>query len=145
VGTEAYLEHIRKAKSMVDVPIIASLNGTTLGGWVDYARQIQAGRGRCPRTQHLLDSHRHGPVRGRCGAAYLDILKAVRGGGANSPGGEAQPLLQQHRQHGQAPLRRQGPDGLVLFNRFYQPDIDIEELEIQPNLMLSGPRIFACP
>jgi dihydroorotate dehydrogenase (fumarate) len=78
VGTEAYLDHIRKAKSMVAVPIIASLNGTTLGGWVDYARQMeQAGADAIELNIYWIPTDMD-----LSGAdveqTYLDIVGAVR-------------------------------------------------------------------
>ncbi len=65
LGPEGYLEHIRKAKEAVDIPIIASLNGTSLGGWTDYAAADQAGRRRRAGAEHLLHPHRHGADRRR--------------------------------------------------------------------------------
>ena len=58
-GPEEYLNHIRKAKDAVDIPIIASLNGSTLGGWTSYAKQSRASWSRRDRVQHLLHSHQH--------------------------------------------------------------------------------------
>jgi dihydroorotate dehydrogenase (fumarate) len=78
-------------------------------------------------------------VRGRCGAAYLDIVKAVRGGGQIPLAVKLSPYFSNTANMAKQ-LCSPGSDGLVLFNRFYQPDIDIEELEIQPNLMLSAPQ-----
>ena len=81
IGPEGYLERIRKAKETVGIPVIASLNGASIGGWTGYARKIQ----------------------------------------------------------------QAGADALVLFNRFYQPDMDLESLEIRPNVLLSTPQALRLP
>jgi len=81
LGPEEYLEHIRKTKAAVDIPIIGSLNGVSPGGWISYARKIESA----------------------------------------------------------------GAEALVLFNRFYQPDIDLENLEVVPNVILSTPQSMRLP
>jgi dihydroorotate dehydrogenase (fumarate) len=139
VGTEAYLDHIRKAKSMVAVPIIASLNGTTLGGWVDYARQMeQAGADAIELNIYWIPTDMD-----MSGAdveqAYLDIVNAVRAAVEIPLAVKLSPYFSNTANMAKR-LCQAGSNGLVLFNRFYQPDIDIEELEIQPNLILSAPQ-----
>ena len=135
-GPEEYLELIREAKEAVDVPVIGSLNGVTTGGWIEYAKKIeQAGADALELNVYLI------PTRGDVAGAeveqvYLNILREVK---ANvsipvamklSPFFSALPNMAYR-------LDEAGVDGLVLFNRFYQPDLDLEELEVTPNLVLS--------
>ena len=136
LGPEAYLEQIRKIKQAVSVPVIASLNGTTRGGWTRYAEQIeQAGANALELNVYYLPtdpSETALSVERR----LLDVLATVRGvvgipvAVKLSPFYSALPDLV-------AQLDDRGADGLVLFNRFYQPDIDLEALEVVPKVELS--------
>ncbi len=135
-GPEDYLDLVTQAKHAVDVPVIASLNGVTTGGWIEYARKIeQAGADALECNVYLLPTWPN--VTGvEVEQTYLDILKEVK---ANvtipvamklSPFFSAIPNMAHN-------LDEAGADALVLFNRFYQPDFDIEELTVVPNLVLS--------
>jgi dihydroorotate dehydrogenase (fumarate) len=79
LGPEEYLKHIAQAKQAVRIPVIASLNGSSVGGWTEYAKAIQqaAGRGRCPRIEHLLHPDRHGP---HLGPDRADLPRHSQGG-----------------------------------------------------------------
>ena len=137
VGTDAYLDHIRAAKAMVDVPIIASLNGFTLGGWTNYARQIEAaGADAIELNIYWIPTDLE-----TSGAAveqhYLDILQAVRLNVQIPIAVKLSPYFSNLANMAQR-LCSAGANGLVLFNRFYEPDIDIETLEVLPNLVLSS-------
>jgi dihydroorotate dehydrogenase (fumarate) len=136
LGPEEYLEHIHKLKAAVSVPVIASLNGATDGGWLGYARLMEnAGADALElnvyflptdgnessemierRTLHMLESIKHAigvPVAVKLSPFYTSLSSFARR------------------------LTERGADGLVLFNRFYQPDIDVETLEVAPTLRLS--------
>ena len=136
VGTDAYLDHIRIAKTMVDVPIIGSLNGFTLGGWTDYAKQIEeAGADAIELNIYWIptdldmsgaDVEQH----------YFDVVPAVKDV-VNIPLAVKLSPSFSNTANMAKRLCEAGADGLVLFNRFYEPDIDIENLEVQPSLILS--------
>lgn len=136
LGPEQYLTQIARIKSAVKIPVIASLNGTTIGGWVDYARRMrEAGADALELNVYYLatDPCETGDAVER---RTLDILRAVKGT-VQIP--VAVKIAQFHSSpaHFASELAKAGADGLVLFNRFYQPDIDIEHLDIDSRLELS--------
>ncbi|HEY9819051.1 MAG TPA: dihydroorotate dehydrogenase-like protein [Candidatus Obscuribacterales bacterium] len=144
VGTDIYLNHIRAAKDMVDIPIIASLNGSTLGGWTDYARQIQAaGADALEINIYAIPTDLHTSA-ADIEQQYLDILKAVKSVVQIPVAVKLSPYFS-NMAHMAHQLYEAGTDGLVLFNRFYQPDIDIEELEVRPHVLLSTPQDMRLP
>ena len=144
VGPEGYLEHIRKAKEAVHIPIIASLNGTTVGGWTQYAREIQqAGADALECNIYYI------PADPNLSAAqveqnYIEILSAVKSAVTIPVAVKLSPFFSNLANMARR-LDVAGANGLVLFNRFYQPDIDLEELEIKPNVLLSGPQALRLP
>jgi dihydroorotate dehydrogenase (fumarate) len=139
MGPEGYLEHVRQAKEAVDIPIIGSLNGISEGGWTQYARQIQdAGADAIELNMYFIptDPDMTGVyVREMCEnlvravKSSVSIPVAVKIG----PFFSAMPYMARR-------LEVAGADGLVLFNRFYQPDFDLEKLDVVPNLILSDSR-----
>jgi dihydroorotate dehydrogenase (fumarate) len=137
-GPDEYLEHLRRAKAALGIPVIASLNGTTPGGWVLYARHMQEA------GADALELNLYGvpadpdTVAQEVESRLLEVVALVRreihiplaikiGPYFTAPASLA------------ARLRRAGADGLVLFNRFYQPDIDLEALEVRPAVSLCHP------
>lgn len=144
VGPEVYLEHIRKAKETVKIPIIASLNGSSVGGWTDYARQIQqAGADALELNIYLI------PTDPEVSSAaieqtYIDILKAVKAVITIPVAVKLSPFFSNLANMARR-LDDAGADGLVLFNRFYQPDIKLETLEVEPNILLSTPMAMRLP
>lgn len=138
VGPEKYLEHIRKAKEAVDIPIIASLNGKSVGGWIDYAKKIeQAGADALELNIYFLAGDPKKPGL-EIEQEYLNIIKGVKMN-VNIP-----IAVKMHPFFTSVPWMAEqftnvGADGLVLFNRFYQPDINLETLEIEPSVLLSTP------
>ena len=137
LGPEGYLEHIRKVKEAVSIPVIGSLNGVSTGGWVQYAKKIQdAGADALELNMYYvaadpaLDSRQVEQM-------YLSLLRDVKTNlripVAVKLGHHFSAFSNFARQ-----LADAGADGLVLFNRFYQPDFDLENLEIVPDLNLSG-------
>jgi dihydroorotate dehydrogenase (fumarate) len=138
LGPEGYLEHMRRAKAAVDIPLIASLNGTSTGGWIRYARMMQEA-GADALELNIYDI----PTNPELSAAqveqrYVDLVRdvtaavtipvAVKLGHAFSAFAHVARRLDQGGAH-----------GLVLFNRFYQPDFDLENLEVVSQLQLSHP------
>jgi dihydroorotate dehydrogenase (fumarate) len=137
LGPDQYLEQVRKIKETVAVPVIASLNGSTLGGWVKYARLIeQAGADALELNVYHLPTQVD-ETGADVEARVVELLQAVKEevklpvAVKLSPFYSSLPCLAQE-------LVAAGASGLVLFNRFYQPDIDIDELEAAPRLVLSN-------
>jgi len=143
-GPEGYLDHIRKAKAAVDIPIIASLNGATLGGWTKFARQIeQAGADAIECNLYFIPTNMDFSG-AETEKIYTDILREVKAAVHIPVAVKLSPFFS-NLAHMAKQFDRLGADGLVLFNRFYQPDIDLEELEIIPNVLLSTPQALRLP
>jgi dihydroorotate dehydrogenase (fumarate) len=144
VGPEGYLNHIRKAKDAVAIPIIASLNGATTGGWTEYARQIeQAGAAAIECNIYAIPSD-PGRTSAEVEQEYIDIVKAVKSSVTIPVAVKLSPFFSNMANMAKR-LDEAGANALVLFNRFYQPDINLEELEIQPNVLLSTPQALRLP
>jgi dihydroorotate dehydrogenase (fumarate) len=144
LGPEGYLNHIREAKKAVDIPVIASLNGTTTGGWIDFASQIeQAGADALELNIYYIPTHM-----GLTGAGveqtYVDILDIVKKVVTIPVALKLSPFFSNLANMAKR-LDDAGADGLVLFNRFYQPDIDLETLAVRPNVILSTPQALRLP
>jgi dihydroorotate dehydrogenase (fumarate) len=136
VGPEDYLELILRAKEVVDVPIIGSLNGVSVGGWIEYARAIeQAGADALELNMYYLptDPRLSGEA---VEDMYLDVFREVRRHVSIPVAVKLSPFLSSIANIAMR-MARAGADGLVLFNRFYQPDFDIEQLEVVPHIVLS--------
>jgi dihydroorotate dehydrogenase (fumarate) len=135
---EVYLEHLRQAKAAVNIPIMASLNGATLGGWVRFAKETeQAGADAIELNTYALATDRSQTsaelelqllelVDGVCRAVKVPVAVKLSQSFTSVP-------------HLVARLEEAGAGGVVLFNRFYQPDFDIETLEVRPTLHFSTP------
>jgi dihydroorotate dehydrogenase (fumarate) len=144
IGSREYLDHIRKAKAMVEIPIIASLNGSTVGGWVEYAKAIaQAGADALELNVYYVPTDPE--VSGaQVEQNYIDILSAVKSE-VNIPVAIKLSPFFSNMANVAKRLDEAGADALVLFNRFYQPDIDLEVLEVRPNVLLSTPQALRLP
>jgi len=143
-GLEGYLNHIRKAKDAVDIPIIASLNGATLGGWAKYAKQIeQAGADAIECNIYFIPTSMDISA-SEVEKIYIDILREVKISVHIPVAVKLSPFFS-NLAHMAKRLDDTGADSLVLFNRFYQPDIDLDELEIKPNVLLSSPQELRLP
>ena len=138
LGPEGYLEHVRKAKAALGIPVIGSLNGISSGGWVDYARRIaQAGADALELNVYFIPTEPH-----LTGAAveqqYCDLVRDVKAAVgiplAVKVGHQFSAFANMARR-----LEEAGADALVLFNRFYQPDLDVDNLEVLSALSLSQP------
>ena len=138
LGPDEYLEQIRRIKSAVDVPVIASLNGSTGRGWIDYARMMeQAGAVAIELNVYYLaiDLAETGlAIEDRVVAISRSVKEAVGVPVAVKLSPFFSSIANMARR-----LEEARVDGLVLFNRFYQPDIDVETLEVAPRLRLSDP------
>jgi dihydroorotate dehydrogenase (fumarate) len=144
VGPEAYLEHIAQAKSAVDIPIIGSLNGTTFGGWMKFAQQIeQAGADALELNIYSIPSDPE--ISGEdIETSCLTILASIKEQLKIPVAVKLSPFFTNFARFAQR-ADRSGADALVLFNRFYQPDIELETLEISPNVLLSTPMAMRLP
>ena len=144
LGPEEYLQHIAKAKQAVKIPIIASLNGSSVGGWIDYAKKIEkAGADALELNIYYIPTDTDLGCE-RIEKTYLDILKAVKSTVSIPVAVKLSPFFTNFAHMAQL-LDKAGANGLVLFNRFYQPDIDLESLEIKPNILLSTPMAMRVP
>jgi len=144
LGPEGYLEHIRKTKEAVDIPVIASLNGATVGGWTKFAKQIeQAGADALECNIYYLPTDPNLKA-AEIEQTYIDIVWAVKSAISIPVAIKISPFFTNIASIAKR-LDDAGADGLVLFNRFYQPDIDLEELEIRPNVLLSTPQALRLP
>jgi len=136
LGPQAYVDHVARAKRELRIPVIASLNGVTPGGWVRYAKMLQdAGADALELNIYYIAADLN-QTSAQVEQQYLDLVSAVKksvsiplavkiGPFFSSPGYMARRLVEA------------GADGLVLFNRFLQPDFDLEELQVVPHLELS--------
>ena len=144
VGSDLYLKHIRSAKAMVDIPIIASLNGTTLGGWTNYPQLIEeAGADALEINIYYIPTD-FDRSSADIEQEYIDILQAVKSKVSIPVAVKLSPYFTNMANMAKR-LTEAGADGLVLFNRFYQPDIDIDALEVRPRVLLSTPQDLRLP
>jgi dihydroorotate dehydrogenase (fumarate) len=136
LGPERYLEQLARIKAAVSIPVIGSLNGTTVGGWVDYAHKVQeAGADALELNVYYMATNLTEPAR-TVEHRTLDMLRAVKQDVTIPVAIKLSPFYSSLG-HFAAELAAAGVDGLVLFNRFYQPDIDVELLDVVPRLELS--------
>ena len=136
VGPEEYLENVRKAKDAVDIPVIGSLNGISTGGWIEYAAGIEeAGADALELNVYYIptDPEMSGTEVERL---VVDVLSAVKENVTIPVAVKLGPYFSAFAHLAQA-LAREGADGLVLFNRFYQPDFDLDAFEVVPSLQYS--------
>lgn len=136
IGPDSYLELIQKIKAAVEIPVIGSLNGATPGGWVEYARRIQeAGADALELNIYQIATDPTATAE-QVEKTYIDIVREVRSQVSIPLAVKLSPFFTSLPNLA-ARLAEAGANGLVLFNRFYQPDLDIETLEVVPNLVLS--------
>ncbi len=144
LGPEEYLQHIAKAKEAVKIPIIASLNGSSTGGWTQYAKAIQqAGADALELNIYYIPTDMN-LTSVQIEQTYLDILRAVKSVITIPVAVKLSPFFTNFANMAKR-LDQAGANGLVLFNRFYQPDIDLESLEVKPNILLSTPMAMRVP
>jgi dihydroorotate dehydrogenase (fumarate) len=143
-GPHDYLEHITAIKKAVDIPVIASLNGTSTGGWTEYARMMQeAGADALELNVYLIatDANLSGQ---QIESRYFAILDAVKRTVKIPVAMKLSPFFSSLPNFARQ-LDEHGADGLVLFNRFYQPEIDLETLELKSDIVFSGPHKMRLP
>ncbi|MBA3869049.1 MAG: dihydroorotate dehydrogenase-like protein [Anaerolineae bacterium] len=143
-GTKQYLQLIQRAKQVVDIPIIASLNGVSIGGWTSFARQMEeAGADALELNVYYIptDMNLSGQ---QIEQTYIDILKAVKAAVKIPVAIKLSPFFSNFA-HMARDLDNAGADALVMFNRFYQPDIDLETLEVTPHVLLSTAQDLRLP
>ena len=144
LGPDEYVEHLHKAKQSLGIPVIGSLNGVSTGGWMKYAKKIEeAGADALELNVYYI------PTDPRLSSQavedlYLDALRAVKQTVKIPVAMKLSPFFSSMANMA-ARLDAAGADGLVLFNRFYQPDFDIEALDVVPNVNLSSSRSIRLP
>jgi dihydroorotate dehydrogenase (fumarate) len=144
LAPEAYIDAVHNTKKAVNIPVIGSLNGVSTGGWIKYARKIQdAGADALELNLYYLATDPDltaGELEDNYVALVGDVCKSIQIPVAVklSPNLTAIPNVAKR-------LTNAGAKGLVLFNRFYQPDIDLETLEVVPNLVLSSSKSLRLP
>ena len=138
LGPRAYLRHVEDAKRALAIPVIASLNGSSPGGWTRYARRMQdAGADALELNVYHVPTH---PALSGADveAMYLELVQDVTASVRIPVAVKLTPFFSAPA-HIARQLAAAGARGLVLFNRFYQPDLDLEQLEVVPSLSLSSP------
>ena len=144
LGPELYLEHIQKAKAAVKVPIIASVNGSSLGGWTSYAKEMEtAGADAIELNIYNIPTNAN-MTGAEVEQQYVDILKAVKSAVKVPVALKLSPYFSNFSNVAKR-FDEAGANALVLFNRFYQPDIDLDEFEVTPNLILSQSNAMRLP
>jgi dihydroorotate dehydrogenase (fumarate) len=144
VDPKVYLDHIAEAKRRVSIPIMASLNRTTPGGWLSYARRItEAGADALEVNIYRIPTHTQIPG-STVEEEYIDVVRSVRAATPIPLAVKVSPYFSNFANAADS-FDALGVQGLVLFNRFYQPDIDIEKMEVTPNLTLSTPADMRLP
>jgi len=143
-GPDEYLDHIRKVKETVDIPVIGSLNGISTGGWIDYAKKIQdAGADALELNVYFIPTDPNQTSQ-QIEEQYKEILRAVKANVTIPVDVKLSPYFT-----GMARMAKDldeiGADALVLFNRFYQPDLDLETLEVKPDVVLSSSQDLRLP
>lgn len=134
--TDNYLELIRKAKENLSIPVIASLNGATIGGWTEFARRIEeAGADALELNIYFIptDLNQSGET---VENTYLEIIKSVRSAVKIPVAVKLSPFFSNFANFAKK-IETTGANALVLFNRFYQPDVDLDNLEVRPSIHLS--------
>ncbi|MFO8028668.1 MAG: dihydroorotate dehydrogenase-like protein [Cyclonatronaceae bacterium] len=134
---EDYLEHIRKLKETVDIPVIASLNGVSEGGWMEYAKKMEEAGADALELNVYYIAADPDMTSDKVEELYINDLKAVKASVSIPVSIKLGPYFSAFANMARR-LEKAGADGLVLFNRFYQPDIDLDTKEVAPSLELSN-------
>lgn len=144
IGAEEYLKNISQAKAAVDIPIIASLNGFSRGGWTSYAKKMEeAGADALELNIYSIPTD-PSMTSAEVEQEYIDIVREVKSHITIPVAVKMSPYFSSLANMAKR-LDGVGADGLVLFNRFYQPDIDLEEMEVRTNILLSSPQALRLP
>ena len=144
IGPQAYLENLRRAREAIAIPVIASLNGISRSGWCDYAQSVeQAGANAIELNAYFVPSDLS-LTGGEVEHLYLDPLRSVKSAVSIPIAVKLSPYFSAPGRMAIA-LAEAGADGLVFFNRFYQPDIDLTALRLQRDIELSRPAEIRLP
>jgi dihydroorotate dehydrogenase (fumarate) len=144
IGPETYLDHLSKIKKAVDIPVIGSLNGVSDGGWVEYAKKIEtAGADALELNLYTLPTDPD-MTSAELEDSYIKLVSDVRRQISIPLAVKLSPFYTSLPNFARR-LAGAGANGLVLFNRFYQPDYDLEELNVVPNLVLSNSHELRLP
>lgn len=144
IGPDVYIENLSKLKESVEIPVIGSLNGVTNGGWIEYAKKIEdAGADALELNIYNLPTD-PGISAQEIENEYLSLVRSIRGSIGIPIAIKLSPFFTNLPNFAQN-LVEAGVNGLVLFNRFYQPDLDLEELEVVPSLVLSNSQELRLP
>jgi len=144
LGPEEYINHIHEAKEALGIPVIGSLNGVSTGGWISYAKKIEeAGADALELNVYHIPTNPQQSA-GDVEQLYIDVLKAVKNSVKIPVAMKLSPFFSNMASMANK-LDAAGVDSLVLFNRFYQPDFDLAELEVTPNVILSTPQALRLP
>jgi dihydroorotate dehydrogenase (fumarate) len=144
VGPESYLDMVSKIKQAVSIPVIGSLNGVSTGGWIDYARKIQdAGADALELNLYYLSTDPD-LTGSELEDSYVTLVRDIRKQVQIPLAVKLSPFYTSLPNFARR-LVESGADGLVLFNRFYQPDFDLNELAVVPNLVLSNSHELRLP
>ncbi len=136
IGPDAYLEHIRRAKQTVSIPVIASLNGVSRGGWISYAREMQkAGADAIELNVYFIPAEANSTA-AEIEQLYLDLVTEIRKTVTIPVAVKVGPFFSSFANMATR-LEQAGADAIVIFNRFYQPDFDLDELVVKPVVTLS--------
>jgi dihydroorotate dehydrogenase (fumarate) len=136
LGPDGYLDLIRKAKQAVNIPVIASLNGVSTGGWIKYAKEMEQAGADALELNVFYIANDPELTSAQVEEMYTSLVSHVKASVRIPVAVKLGPFFSSMANMGMK-LDRAGADGLVLFNRFYQPDFDLESLEVVPNLHLS--------
>lgn len=143
-GPHEYVEHVARVKKAVDIPVFASLNGSTRSGWIEYAHMLQeAGADGIELNLYHLETDPN-VTAADVEQRYLDVVSELKER-VNIPFALKLGPFFSSLAHFARQLDERGVDGLVLFNRFYQPDVDLETLDVVPDLVLSAPHEVRLP
>lgn len=144
IGPDEYVDNLHNLKQAVDIPIIGSLNGVTNGGWIEYARKIEtAGADALELNIYNLSTDPEVTSQ-EIENEYLDLVRSIRSSIEIPIAIKLSPFFTNLPNFARN-LVEAGANGLVLFNRFYQPDLDLEELEVVPRLVLSSSQELRLP
>ncbi len=144
VGPDQYLELIQKAVKAVQIPVIGSLNGMSNEGWIDYAKQIEQAGAHAIELNTYYVATDPNLTSSDVETLYLDVVRAVKAAVKIPVAVKLSPFFSSMANMARR-LDQAGADGLVLFNRFYQPDFDLNEMEVLSDLKLSTPYEMRLP
>lgn len=136
LGPDSYLEHIRNAKGSLGIPVVASLNGVSSGGWVRYAKLMEeAGADAIELNEYYIPTDPD-ETGADVEAMYVQLVRDVKASVKIPVAVKIGPFFSSTANMAKR-LKEAGADALVLFNRFYQPDFDLDNYTVTPNLVLS--------